>query len=222
VTLRYEIVLGWRQLWQSISRVTLFPAPSAVLPRMPTCLSDALNLVNSAIVTRRTTSVPGVQCYTADPRDAVAAQPSLLQPCQPRQPWPQNHAEMYANTRAVLLQVVAAVAWDSLKDRLVIMLQGEHPLANHALLYTTVQHPIMSAICVGPVFLPQRSQSPIGNQVGHGRTGTMAVHTGHERGTPVVFRVRDGSMTIIPFALRHGAAHSLPVAASTTLSGTWF
>lgn len=129
---------------------------------------------------------------------------------------------MYASTRAVLLQVVAAVAWDSLKDRLVIMLQGEHPLAGHALLYATVQHPIISAICLGPVFLPQRSQPSIGNQVSHGFTGTMAMHTGHERGTPVVFRARDGSMAVVPFALRHAAAHALSMAASTTLSGTLF
>lgn len=121
------------------------------------------------------------------------------------------------------LQVIASVAWDSEKDRLAVLLRGDHPFAGHVLLYATVQYPVMSAICLGPLYLPQRHQP--GQSGGERGAGTLAMLTGRPQGTLLGVRIGDGSVSVVPLAVgaRIGVAASPPPArVSASLSGTQF
>ena len=116
------------------------------------------------------------------------------------------------------------MVWDSQKERLLVSLCGSHPLAGHMLLYTTVQSPVLSAVCLGPVFLPQSSgaqppEAPQGLQrVGgarrpaageHVRTGvrgTVALQCRSPLGTLVAARCGEQLVTVIPVAVQDAAA----------------
>ena len=121
------------------------------------------------------------------------------------------------------LQDVAAVAWDSVKNRLVFMLQGEHPDAGNALLYATVQEPVVSAICLGPLHLLASEPKCADDQTNGARpAGTLAMHTGNSSGTLVAFRTAGGVVSVIPIALRHGPVVTGRSTGSGTQSGTLF
>lgn len=116
------------------------------------------------------------------------------------------------------------MAWDSEKDRLAILLQGDHPFAGHVLLFTTVQRPVMSAICLGPLYLPQLANASV---VGQGKFwGGLAMFTGLQQGTILTARLGDGSVTVLPLAVGHrhhsAAASPVPAGLSASLSGTMF
>jgi hypothetical protein len=102
-----------------------------------------------------------------------------------------------------MAQVISAVAWDSVKDRLLVALTGDHPLAGHALLYATVPSPVLSAVCLGPIYLPghtaqedaSEAQAPVGCRV-------VAMHAGSARGTLLASRNGERSVSVIPIAVR--------------------
>jgi hypothetical protein len=124
------------------------------------------------------------------------------------------------------LQNVAGVAWDSEKDRLVILLQGDHPLSGHALLYATVQEPLVSAICLGPIHLPQWDASNADGQDQPLCGSAVAMQTSSRRGALAAFRCRTGTVAVVPLGLRYGPMIGGPLqgrsAASGMQSGTFF
>lgn len=122
------------------------------------------------------------------------------------------------------MQVIEAVEWDSRRERLVIALGAAHPLAGHALLFITSQDPVMSALCVGPLYLPPPGPS-LGT--GHpeieaasgapdarrGRTQLKVLSTG-AAGSLLATRSSPESVAVIPMALRDVAGlglHAPPV-----------
>lgn len=121
------------------------------------------------------------------------------------------------------MQVVSGMVWDSQKERLLVSLCGSHALAGHMLLYTTVQSPVLSAVCLGPVFLPQcrgaSEQVPthaffgIGGgrhtkaqEVKTGARGTVALQCRSPMGTLVAARCGEQLVTVIPVAVQDATA----------------
>lgn len=112
------------------------------------------------------------------------------------------------------------MVWDSQRDRLLVALKGDHPQAGHALLYTTVQHPVLSAVCVGAVFLPQAAA---GCAPSDGGRRVLALHGGASDGALVASRVGDDRVSVTPLAVR-GGVPGLGAAAPgrSNSSGTFF
>jgi hypothetical protein len=120
------------------------------------------------------------------------------------------------------VQVVCGMVWDSHKERLLVSLCGSHALAGHMLLYTTVQSPVLSAVCLGPVFLPQCRQATEPERargfLGHGTRqrapaevrsavrGTVALQCKSPLGTLVAARCGEQLITVIPIAVQDAAA----------------
>jgi hypothetical protein len=124
------------------------------------------------------------------------------------------------------------MVWDSQKERLLVAMRGTHPLAGHMLLYTTVQHPVLSAVCLGPVYLPQppapSAAEPSrgfqwlgaaprgapgglgggGARRGIGARGSVALQCGSAHGTLLAARCSEELIAIIPLAVQDIAARS--------------
>lgn len=120
--------------------------------------------------------------------------------------------------------MVCGMVWDSQKERLLVSLCGAHPLAGHMLLYTTVQSPVLSAVCLGPVWLPQcrgarqpepshgfmgfggANSSPEQEKVRTGVRGTVALRCRSPLGTLVAARCGEQLVTVIPVAVQDATA----------------
>lgn len=97
------------------------------------------------------------------------------------------------------------MVWDSRRDRLLVSLKGEHPYAGHALLFTTVQQPVLSAVCVGPVFLPHGAAAPPGDgAAADSQHRVLALHCGAPEGSLVASRAADDRVSVMPIAVRGG------------------
>eukprot|EP00892_Ulva_mutabilis_P003401 jgi/Ulvmu1/1432/UM011_0162.1 len=98
-------------------------------------------------------------------------------------------------------EVASGMVWDSKRDRLLISLKGDHPYSGHALLFTTVQQPVLSAVCVGPVFLPEGPPAAAATDT-HRRV--LALHCGAPEGSLVASRAADERVSVTPVAVRGG------------------
>lgn len=116
------------------------------------------------------------------------------------------------------------MVWDSKKERLLVSLCGAHALAGHMLLYTTVQSPVLSAVCLGPVYLPQCRQEPapgpirtflgrtwdqgpsIQDEVRTGVRGTVALQCNNPMGTLLAARCGEKLVTVLPVAVHDATA----------------
>lgn len=126
---------------------------------------------------------------------------------------------------AAALQVAAGMLWDSQRDRLLIALKGDHPQAGHALLYTTVQQPVLSAVCIGAVFLPQPAAAPPprSGAAAEGGRRVLALHAGTPDGSLVASRAADDRVSVMPLAVRGGMpGFGGPVPGRSNSSGTFF
>jgi hypothetical protein len=100
----------------------------------------------------------------------------------------------------------------------VVALKGEHSNAGHALLYRTVQHPIVSAIFLGPVYLPQGHQ-PKSKE--NGDSLSVVLHSGHPEGTLAAFCCSQNSLVaVLPLGLSKGGREGRSLYSLTSASQT--
>jgi hypothetical protein len=114
------------------------------------------------------------------------------------------------------MQVSCAV-WDSVKERLLVSLSGDHELAGQALLFGTTRAPMLTAICYGPLHLLRLLACPGsgGTRSGGERERAIALQTSERGGTLVASYCGEGNrVTVVPVAVADAAIAGVPAAAA--------
>jgi hypothetical protein len=98
----------------------------------------------------------------------------------------------------------------------VVALQGDHSWAGHALLLRTVQHPILSAICLGPMYLPRGHRS---KSEGDGSALSVVLHSGRAEGALAAFSC-ENCVAVVPVGLSKGGGEVRSLYAPASSSQT--
>jgi hypothetical protein len=116
---------------------------------------------------------------------------------------------------------ISSVAWDSVKERLVCTLSGDHELAGHALLFGTTQVPVLSAVCQGAIHLPHymRASTSAGHGAGPMQERAVAMQTAHRTCTLVAAYSGAHRISVVPVAVLDAAIVGEPGSLRTPQTG---